>query len=439
MAARVFIASLLLLVLLQWSPVDGQCGGNFTEPTGNFSSPNYPDEYPNNILCDYFIDVEPGNGIELTFVDFELEDCPWDHVTVHVSTGVETYCGALGSVGPILEPSSSLRITFETDDSNTFSIKIVSMLDQIDYTFKYNPAAFSSEIKSPGSSSSPKQQEKKDRAHPPYYVPEIRGFSAEYRSIPAGCGDDLEHGGACYRFADEPRTALEASRECEGVGASLASIHSDEENAFIGANAPSSPLWIGLRKQGSDWGWTDGSPYDYENFNPNFLSGDEFAYMWMDRWGNDECRRGRAFVCRLRSEDGEDCPDSWIHVGEDCYLVVDSSREFQAAVEFCREAMPRSALFTVAEGVNYDDVVALVFNGQGGKEVAEFWIGLKRDDALAWNWIDNSTSSVENWSAGFPVDDPEKDCAYAFPNTWDDYPNNHLFPFVCKRTLQIRD
>ena len=122
MAAKVYITSQLLVILLQRSLVDGQCGGVFTEPEGSFASPHYPDEYPNNTYCEYLIEVESENGIQITFTDFELEECPWDFIEItYGSSGeTETYCGALGSIGPILESSSSLRITFTADAANSF-------------------------------------------------------------------------------------------------------------------------------------------------------------------------------------------------------------------------------------------------------------------------------------------------------------------------------
>ena len=196
------------------------------------------------------------------------------------------------------------------------------------------------------------------------------------------------------------------------------------------------PLWIGLRRVGVDWAWTDGSPFDYNNFNPEFLRGDDYVYMWVDEWANDNCSSERPFVCRFRSDDG-DCPNPWIEEDSNCYLLVETSFEFQAAVEYCEETDPPSTLFTLDEEMDYDNVVVNIFNKEGRMNIVEFWIGYQRDDTLAWDWIANSTSTsnVENWSAGFPQNDTGKDCAYAFPNTWDDYPNSHQFSFACKKPL----
>ncbi|KAM7390891.1 hypothetical protein PAMA_008881 [Pampus argenteus] len=49
------------------------CGETFTLPTGSFSSPNYPDYYPNNRDCIYKIIVQVNMQIMLNVTNFELE------------------------------------------------------------------------------------------------------------------------------------------------------------------------------------------------------------------------------------------------------------------------------------------------------------------------------------------------------------------------------
>ena len=56
------------------------CGGNGTEMlitpqnTTDIYSPNYPDPYPNNIICRWHIKVEKNFGIELQINRAELEE-----------------------------------------------------------------------------------------------------------------------------------------------------------------------------------------------------------------------------------------------------------------------------------------------------------------------------------------------------------------------------
>ena len=61
-------------------------GGQCNPPTagsGEVTSPNYPDNYPNNAATTTPIEVSAGSRIELEFVDFAIEDestCAYDYV-----------------------------------------------------------------------------------------------------------------------------------------------------------------------------------------------------------------------------------------------------------------------------------------------------------------------------------------------------------------------
>lgn len=61
------------------------CSAVFTTPTGVFTSPNYPNNYPNSRECIFRIIVEVNNQIMLNFTDFALEsgtDCLFDYVEI---------------------------------------------------------------------------------------------------------------------------------------------------------------------------------------------------------------------------------------------------------------------------------------------------------------------------------------------------------------------
>lgn len=57
------------------------CFFNFTAPSGTILSPNYPEEYGNNLNCVWLIISEPGSRIHLLFSDFDLEP-PFDWLVV---------------------------------------------------------------------------------------------------------------------------------------------------------------------------------------------------------------------------------------------------------------------------------------------------------------------------------------------------------------------
>ena len=73
-------------------PVVGTCGGSFDDNQGSLASPNYPDNYDNNLRCVYVIEVEAARRVELTFADFSLENqstCRWDALEIDLGDGVK--------------------------------------------------------------------------------------------------------------------------------------------------------------------------------------------------------------------------------------------------------------------------------------------------------------------------------------------------------------
>jgi hypothetical protein len=75
-----FSIPLHVLVLL------ATCGGVLSDPEGTFTSPNYPNEYPASVTCVWYLSVDPGSRIRLTFTDFDVEPstfCICDFVTVY--------------------------------------------------------------------------------------------------------------------------------------------------------------------------------------------------------------------------------------------------------------------------------------------------------------------------------------------------------------------
>lgn len=66
----------------------GSCSYHLTHSRGNFSSPNYPNDYPLSVSCNWTISVTPGYFIYLHFEHFHLEhaygasECPYDYVEI---------------------------------------------------------------------------------------------------------------------------------------------------------------------------------------------------------------------------------------------------------------------------------------------------------------------------------------------------------------------
>lgn len=69
---------------LEWQ-LEG-CGDILTHPNGTITSPNYPNAYPPLIECNWKIQVDYGNNIEINFDKVELEktnDCYLDFIKIY--------------------------------------------------------------------------------------------------------------------------------------------------------------------------------------------------------------------------------------------------------------------------------------------------------------------------------------------------------------------
>lgn len=57
------------------------CGGRLTEKEGVFTSPNFPQNYPPNVDCEWIIELEYGNNIEIVVLEMDMEreaNCSFD-------------------------------------------------------------------------------------------------------------------------------------------------------------------------------------------------------------------------------------------------------------------------------------------------------------------------------------------------------------------------
>ncbi|XP_019615586.1 PREDICTED: deleted in malignant brain tumors 1 protein-like [Branchiostoma belcheri] len=106
-----------------------------TGETGTFTSPNYPDDYPNGQRCRYEISVQRDQRIRLTFSDFNVER-GLDHVVVYdgdEKTGGEgqQYTGQL-NVDPIESTGNTMTVVFTSDRAGTasgFNASYVALLE----------------------------------------------------------------------------------------------------------------------------------------------------------------------------------------------------------------------------------------------------------------------------------------------------------------------
>ncbi|XP_026521487.1 CUB domain-containing protein 2 [Notechis scutatus] len=104
----------------------GACQEVYTAVKGNFSSPQYPHSYPNNIKCRWTIQLPLGYRIKVFFLDLDLEGrnsltdgCDYDHLAVF-DGGTEKasllgkWCGR-EMLSPIISSRNNLLLVLHTD------------------------------------------------------------------------------------------------------------------------------------------------------------------------------------------------------------------------------------------------------------------------------------------------------------------------------------
>ncbi|XP_077803880.1 scavenger receptor cysteine-rich domain-containing protein DMBT1 isoform X9 [Macaca mulatta] len=99
------------------------CGGFLSQPSGDFSSPFYPRNYPNNAKCVWDIEVQNNHRVTVVFRDVQLEGgCNYDYVEVfdgpyHSSPLIARVCD--GARGSFTSSSNFMSIRFVSDHSIT--------------------------------------------------------------------------------------------------------------------------------------------------------------------------------------------------------------------------------------------------------------------------------------------------------------------------------
>ncbi|KAH0506619.1 Deleted in malignant brain tumors 1 protein [Microtus ochrogaster] len=101
------------------STINYTCGGFLTQPFGNFSSPFYPANYPNNARCVWNIEVPNNYRVTLVFRDVQLEGgCSYDYIEIfdgphHSSPLIARVCD--GALGSFTSTSNFMSVRFISD------------------------------------------------------------------------------------------------------------------------------------------------------------------------------------------------------------------------------------------------------------------------------------------------------------------------------------
>ncbi|XP_056321503.1 galactose-specific lectin nattectin-like [Danio aesculapii] len=110
----------------------------------------------------------------------------------------------------------------------------------------------------------------------------------------------------CYKFFSESVNWVTAERNCERLGAKLASSTNKAENDFLLSLVPSNThTWIGSHdaEQEGQWLWNDGSAFDYTNWcsgqpdNSGVENCLEISFTSNHCWNDVSCSTSSSYIC----------------------------------------------------------------------------------------------------------------------------------------------
>uniref|UniRef100_G3PJY0 Adhesion G-protein coupled receptor G6 n=1 Tax=Gasterosteus aculeatus aculeatus TaxID=481459 RepID=G3PJY0_GASAC len=96
------------------------CNVELTEAQGEFTSPCYPQKYPNLQACKWTMQAPAGFIVQLSFLDFDLEEAPgciYDRVLVHAGNADVRFCGPTASGLTLNSTGDVMELSFTSDFS----------------------------------------------------------------------------------------------------------------------------------------------------------------------------------------------------------------------------------------------------------------------------------------------------------------------------------
>ncbi|KAM8832062.1 adhesion G-protein coupled receptor G6 isoform 5-T5 [Spinachia spinachia] len=96
------------------------CNVELTEAQGEFTSPCYPQKYPNSQACKWSMQAPAGFIVQLSFLDFDLEEAPgciYDRVLVHAGSADVRFCGPTANGLTLNSTGNVMELSFTSDFS----------------------------------------------------------------------------------------------------------------------------------------------------------------------------------------------------------------------------------------------------------------------------------------------------------------------------------
>ncbi|KAM9354916.1 adhesion G-protein coupled receptor G6 [Pholidichthys leucotaenia] len=100
--------------------ISTNCNLVLTEAQGEITSPCYPQKYPNSHSCKWIMQAPTGFIIQLSFLDFELEEAPgciYDRAVVNTGSAVVKFCGLTAHGLTLNSTGNEMELSFTSDFS----------------------------------------------------------------------------------------------------------------------------------------------------------------------------------------------------------------------------------------------------------------------------------------------------------------------------------
>ncbi|XP_061134384.1 macrophage mannose receptor 1-like [Syngnathus typhle] len=231
------------------------------------------------------------------------------------------------------------------------------------------------------------------------------------RPLASDCDEgNFLYGDHCYFFAPIDETQEDAEKFCAARGAHLPIIHSKQDAQFLHDHFERQIPWLGLKKKGNNYEWSDGTALDYEDLITSTYGGD--CAVIFDAWIylNFPCQNKKAVICQKAKRGGgrpplvgqpdwtEKC-DWWLdHPSSDfCYLIIPQpTKTWQEAQDHCQAH--QGNLLSIADAIEQAFIEGHV---KSQAQASSLWLGanvpLDDDDA---KWIDGSSFTFKRHCEG---------------------------------------
>lgn len=228
---------------------------------------------------------------------------------------------------------------------------------------------------------------------------------------PGNCAKGwIPFGSKCYLFSSNTSRLKfdDASRHCEGEGATLVTIPSEREQKFLLSRLSDATtnVWIGItRRPDRSLGWTDGTPLRYTNWiwgQPNLNGGSTVEILTgtihVGHWNQAPRNKLRQHICEKQRDPSLPMPDVPPREPE-CQGVVPGSFSY------------RSSCYRLGSYQNWDTAEAncLALGGhlasvRDAFADAFFPVRFKFRGGLVWIGLQDTKGSGRfTWSDGWPV------------------------------------